>query len=44
MGAQTYSGNEEADDVDNDEDSNNEIKVEELSRLEKAVHSSIFRP
>ena len=42
VGAQTYPGNEEADDVDDDEDSNNEIKVEELSRLEEAVHSSIF--
>ena len=44
MGAQTDSGNEEADNVDNDEDSNNEIKVEELSGLEEAVHSPIFRP
>ena len=43
MGAQTDSGNEEADNVDNDEDSNNEIKVEELSGLEEAVHSPIFR-
>ena len=40
--AQTYSGDEKADDVDDDEDPNNEIKVEERSRLEKAVHSSIF--
>ena len=42
VGAQTDSGDEKADDVDDDEDSNNEIKVEERSRLEKAVHSSIF--
>ena len=40
--AQTDSSDEEADDVDHDEDSNNKMEIEKLSRLKEGVHSSIL--
>ena len=40
--AQADSSDEEADDVDHDEDSNNQMEIEKLSRLKEGVHSPIL--
>ena len=40
--AQTDSRDEEADDVDHDEDSHSQMKMEKLSRLKEGVHSSML--
>ena len=42
MRAQTDTSNEEADDVDHDEDSHSQMKMEKLSRLKEGVHSSML--
>ena len=42
MRTQTDSSDEEADDVDHDEDSHSQMKMEKLSRLKEGVHSSML--
>ena len=40
--AQADARDEEADDVDHDEESNNQMEIEKLSRLKEGVHSSVL--